>query len=110
MFLSRVALWQLVTIVALSLCARADSIPYRDSGLKQSVQFPGLYSAGIPSIRLLLDSAIAEERRNVQPQKGVFLVYGDRTETAVRTTNLLEWLFKAIGKLVLPNQGKRARK
>jgi len=67
----------------------------------------------MPSIRLLLDSALAQQARNAQPQKGVVLVYGEATgsETSMRNMNLLEWLFTAIGKLVLPNHGKaKARK
>lgn len=108
MFLSRVALRQVVAILALSLFASADSIPYQDSGSKPSDPFSRLYSVSIPSIRLLLDSALAQQAPSGQPQKGVFLVYGAHVggDTSVRNMNVLEWLVTAIGKLVLPSHGK----
>ncbi len=109
MFSSRVYLLPLVTIVTLSVCAKADSIPYQYSGLKQSVQFQPLGSAKTLSIRLLLDSAPAQKGGSVPPMVGLVPAYYHRknSDSEMRAMNLLEWLLTMIGKLVLPSHGNR---
>ena len=113
MTFSRVPIGWMVVVLAFSLFAGADSIPYQDDGSRHSISFSHLNSAGIPSITLLLDSVIAQNIRSAQPQKGVLLVYGERFSgnDSVRNLNVLEWLFRAIVRLVLPNHGRgRARR
>lgn len=111
MFLLRVAICQLV-ILAVSICARADSIPFRDSKLGPSIQLPRFHSASLPSIGHLLDSAIAHQMPTAQPQTRVVLLYADATggKGSVRNANFLEWLFRMIGKLILPNHGRHHTK
>ena len=114
MFLSRSHLHVLVIIVALSLCARADSIPaYPDGGAKQSLQIRRPYPARMSSIELLYDSAIIGQTRSDQPAARVFFNYEYRADSvgAMRGRNVLEWLFRMIAKIVLPSHGRgRTRK
>ena len=113
MLLCRNHLRLLQTILILSLCARADSIPADpESGLKQSVLVQRPYLARIASVELVYDSAIARQTRIVQPAARVFFVYEGRAGVGdtLRVRNVFEWLFTVIAKIVLPSHGKNRGK